>query len=96
MLESLHLKLSEQITFIWKNKVTKLIYFNRCPSQPAGSRTTDTWVVATSRSTLCENICHYLHLTEVYINYIFARRQPTVRLPEKQSHNGLLHKDLKN
>lgn len=89
------LKLSEQIIFIRKNKATKLIYFNRCPSQPAGNKPTGTWVIATCRSVLHEDICHYLYWTQVYINYILAGRQPTVRLPGKHLYNCLIHKDSK-
>lgn len=89
------LKLSEQIIFKWKNKATKLIYFNRCPSQPAGNKPTGTWVIATCRSVLHEDICHYLYWTQVYINYILAGRQPTVRLPGKHLYNCLIHKDSK-
>lgn len=90
MLEILHFcDQMGQIYFIQKDTAAELILVNRCPFQQAGSKTTVMWVVATCRSMLREDICHYLYPTQVYINYIFAGRQPTVKLSEKQLYNGL-------
>lgn len=89
MLEILHFcDQMGQIIFIRKDTAAEMISVNRRPFQPAGSKATVMWVVATCRSMLREDICHYLCLTQVYINYIFAGRQPTVKLSGKQLYNG--------
>lgn len=93
MLEILHFCYQTgQIIFIRKNIAAELSSFNRCASQPAGSKAIHTWVAAKCRSMLHEDICCYLYLTQVYINYIFAGRQQTVRLSGKHLCKGLLSK----
>lgn len=81
MVERLHLNYQiEQIIFIWKNEAAKVIYLIDVHPNHLEIKETGTMGGSNVQINATYDICHCLDLTQVYINYLFAARQPTVRL----------------